>query len=310
MLESNHPGLIAVVGPTGSGKSALALYLAQELGGEIVCTDSMQVYQKLNIGTAKPTAAEQSLVPHHQLDLIAPDGYYSAGRYEKDANRIIAKLQQQHKPVILVGGSGLYFRCAIFGICPIPDILPHIKKVVRQWHSQGLPYCYQKLQQLDPTSASALHPSDSARILRALEVQLQTGRSIQVYQREHGFKKKKYSVFSVGYWYNRKQLYQLINQRTLAMLKAGFVEEVRSLLKEYPSNLRSLQSIGYQQIVRFLDNRLTEDEMVAEIQQKTRNYAKRQLSWLRNDKSINWYSENEDGQILKDARNFFHSHQC
>ena len=308
MSERNLPGIIAVVGPTGSGKSALALYLAQQLGGEIICTDSMQVYKKLNIGTAKPTAAERALVTHHQLDLIEPNGHYSAGRYEKDANRIIAKLYQHNKPIILVGGTGLYFRCTIFGICPIPDIPLHIKEKVLQWYNRGLPFCHQKLQELDPLSALILHPNDIARILRALQVQLHTGKSIQVYQQEHGFKNKKYTVFSVGYWYEREQLYQLINQRTLAMLEAGFVDEVRSLLEEYPATIRSLQSIGYHQILRFLDNRLTEDEMVAEIQQKTRNYAKRQLSWFRNDKSIRWFSKNERAEVLKEARIFLETH--
>ena len=308
MSEKKIPGIIAIVGPTGSGKSALALCLAQTLGGEIICADSMQVYQKLNIGTAKPTAAEQASVRHHQLDLIEPDGHYSAGRYEKDADIIIAKLHQQRKPVILVGGTSLYFRCAIFGICPIPDISPQIREKVRHWYNQGLSYCYHKLQQLDPASASKLHPNDRARILRALEVQLHTGKSIQVYQREHGFKNKKYSVFSVGYRYERERLYHLINQRTLAMLEAGFVEEVRSLLAEYPSNLRCLQSIGYHQIIRFLDNRLTEEEMVAEIQQKTRNYAKRQLSWLRKDTSIHWFSAKEQARILQTVRNFLQNH--
>ena len=308
MSEKPLPKMIAVVGPTASGKSELALFLAQALEGEIICTDSMQVYQKLDIGTAKPTAAEQQLVPHHQLDLIKPDDYYSAGRYESDVKQVIAKLQQQKKPAILVGGTGLYFRCTIFGICQIPDIPLEIKDQIKQWHQQGLDLCYRKLQELDPTSASKLHPNDTARLLRALEVILHTGQSIRVYQQQHGFKNRQYSVFSVGYRHQRAHLYHLINQRTHAMFKAGLLEEVQSLLQEYPPTLRPFQAIGYSQVLQFLENRLSEEEMIATIQQKTRNYAKRQLNWFRNDADIHWFSEGEKMSILNQVKVFLEHH--
>jgi len=298
------PKIIAVVGPTASGKSNLALFLAQMLGGEIICTDSMQVYQGLDIGTAKPTASEQGLVAHHQLDLIKPDGYYSAGRYARDVKKVLTQLREKNKPAILVGGAGLYFRCTIFGISQIPEIPSEIKEQINQWQEQGLELCYQKLRQFDPASASKLHRNDTTRILRALEVVLHTGQSIQIYQQEHGFKHRKYSVFSVGYWHERMDLYHLINQRTHAMFEAGWIEEVRTLLQAYPSGLTAFQAIGYCQVVQFLKNGLNEEEMVARIQQKTRNYAKRQVSWFKKDSEIHWFPYGEKSSILNQVKTF------
>ncbi len=301
------PKVVAVVGPTASGKSELALYLAEQLRGEIICTDSMQVYQQLDIGTAKPTATELALVPHHQLNLVKPDGYYSAGRYARDAEVIIERLHRENKPVILAGGTGLYFRCLIFGICQVPEIPGEIKSQIAEWHQKGLSVCYEKLQQHDPESAAKLSPNDTTRILRALEVYLHTGKSIQSYQQKHGFKNKKYSVLSVGYWHDRPHLYQLINQRTHAMLQAGLVEEVKELLEEYPANLKSLQAIGYRQVIDFLQNRCSKPEMIAIIQQKTRNYAKRQLTWFRKDPEIKWFAYGNQEEILQEVNNFLGS---
>ena len=305
MHRASLPKILAVVGPTGSGKSQLALDLAQALGGEILCTDSMQVYQKLDIGTAKPSLADQRCVPHHQLDLVPPDGYYSAGQYEKDAERIMVQLNQQKKTIILVGGSGLYFRTTLFGMCQTPEIPQEIKNQVTHWHEQGLALCYQKLQQCDPLCAATLHPHDTTRILRALEVFLATGRSIQSYQQAHGFKTQKYAVLAVGCWHERGALYQRINERTHAMLKEGWIEEVESLLKAFPPTLKSLQAIGYRQVVQFLTQRLTYREMVEQIQQKTRNYAKRQLTWFRKDPEIQWFLPHDHSKILSQAAQFF-----
>lgn len=308
MSQCSLPKIIAVVGPTGSGKSQLALDLARTFGGEIICTDSMQVYQKLNIGTAKPTVSEQAEIPHHQLDLVPPDGHYSVGQYEKDVDRVLAQLHQKKKPPILVGGSGLYFRCTLFGICQIPEISLEIKQQIETWYTQGLRVCYQKLQQLDPIGASQLHPHDTARILRALQVFLSSGKSIQSYQQAHGFNVRKYSILSLGYRQERKQLYEQINQRTHQMLAEGFVEEVQTLLQEYPPTLKSLQAIGYRQVVQFLTNQLTQEEMILEIQQKTRNYAKRQITWFKKDPAILWFTKNEHSQILKMVSQFLRQH--
>lgn len=305
MPDCSLPKILAVVGPTGSGKSQLALEVAQTLGGEIICTDSMQVYQRLNIGTAKPSLTDRRRVPHHQLDLVPPDGHYSAGQYEKDAQRIVVQLNQQKKHIILVGGSGLYFRTMLFGMCQTPEIPQEIKNQIAQWHDQGLAWCYEKLQQCDPAVAATLHPHDTTRILRALEVFLATGRSIQSYQQAHGFREKRYSILAVGCQHERAALYQRINQRTHAMLKEGWIEEVQSLLKEFPPTIQSLQAIGYRQVVQFLNHQLTQEEMVAQIQQKTRNYAKRQLTWFRKDPDIQWVSPQEHSKIMGKVAQFF-----
>lgn len=299
-----RPKILAVVGPTASGKSALALSLAQSLSGELISTDSMQIYRKMDIGTAKPTLEEQALIPHHQLDLIEPNEHYSAARYSKEVEVLIQKLLANDKVPILVGGTGLYYRCALFGICEVPEIPLSVKQQIDHWHRIGLHVCYEKLKEIDPRSAERLHANDTTRILRALEVALATGNSLQQFQQAQPFNQPKYEVMTVGYQFDRPNLYNRINKRTLAMLNAGWIEEVCTLRNAFSPELKPLQAIGYRQINEFLDRRLTREEMIDKIQQKTRNYAKRQLTWFRKEPNIQWYPPEAHSEVIEASKVF------
>jgi tRNA dimethylallyltransferase len=291
--------IIAVIGPTASGKTEVGLQLAQKIDGEIISVDSMQVYRWMDIGTAKPSVLMQGKVPHHLIDILNPDDSYNAGQFAKDADQVIAKLQQQNKPAILLGGTNLYVRSLIHGIIPVPAISPDITQGIQsQLREKGLSFCYQQLQQLDPLSAQKLHPNDVSRISRALAVVLETGRSIQEFQQQHGFNQERYEVLFIGTRWPRDILYQRINRRTLMMVAEGLVDEAESLLwRGYSSNLPSMKSIGYKQAFAFLDDQINRAEMVAEIQQKSRHYAKKQLTWYRNKPDVLWLQGNEIDEL-------------
>jgi len=297
--------IIGVVGPTASGKTQLALNLAENLGGEIICTDSMQVYKGMDIGTAKPTAQEQQQIPHHQLDLVFPDEHYSAGKYVRDTAPIIEDITQRGKIPILVGGSGLYYRALIYGMSPMPEISDKIQKQVNDWlEKEGLSYCWQRLQELDSSGASVLHPNDRCRILRALEVVLASGKPISYFRKQQSFASEHYQTHLVGYTRERKALYARINERTLLMLKSGWIEETQKLLQYYSDAITPLHAIGYKQILQFLSEQMSHEHMVEKIQQKTRNYAKRQLTWFRKDSEIHWYATNELSALLSETTRF------
>jgi len=194
----NSSAIVVVAGPTASGKSDLALRLAQEFDGELICSDSMQVYRQFDIGTAKPTLSEQKLVPHHQLDLIDPDGNYSAGKYERDTSIIIQQIQQRGHLPILVGGTGLYYRALMYGISNIPKIPEKLRQDLFSLQEEhGTSYCWEQLQKHDPQTAKRLHPNDTSRIMRSLEVVLATGTSIADFQLQQPFAEARYPVLTV-----------------------------------------------------------------------------------------------------------------
>lgn len=298
-------GIIIVAGPTASGKSELAINLAQEFGGELVCSDSMQVYRQLDIGTAKPTLKEQKLIPHHQIDLINPDEYYSAGKYEKEAIQIISEIQSKGSIPILVGGAGLYFRALMYGISQIPPIPLNIREKVACLQSKkGNFYCWEQLQKHDPQGTKNLHPNDTARIIRSLEVFLATGISLNSFQKKQPFAKARYPFIALALDWDRTSLYERINNRTLKMLKIGWIEEVEELIKNYSINLKPFQSIGYKEIVHHLNNHLKLENMIQEIQQRTRRYAKRQLTWFKKESKIEWLKPNDLTGVLNKIKLF------
>lgn len=280
--------ILAVVGPTASGKTALGIDLARHLESEIISVDSMQVYRHMNIGTAKPTPKELKAAVHHMIDIREPDDPINAGEFCQIAAGIIQKLHQQGKVPVLVGGTGLYLRALVHGLIDVPDIPAEIHdEVWALWREKGVKSCHQKLAELDPESGNKLHPNDVSRILRALEVKLATGKSIQAFQNAHRFEEELYQVQYVALDWNREVLYERINQRVLQMVELGLIEETRELLeKGFPKELPALNSIGYQQAVKYLTGNMSLDEMIADIQQKTRRYAKKQLTWNRKNEDI------------------------
>jgi len=293
------PKIVVVAGPTASGKSNLALALAQEFKGELICSDSMQVYRQMDIGTAKPTLKEQKLVQHHQLDLIDPDEHYSAGQYGRDTSRIIKQILERSRLPIVVGGTGLYYRALMYGISNIPEIPESLRKEVMSWQEEhGTSYCWKKLQKLDPQGADRLHQNDTTRILRNLEVVLATGTTLSTFQRQQPFGEARYQFLAVALEWERHLLYERINQRTLKMLEFGWIAEVESLLSRYSPDLKPLQAIGYREIVQYLQNKLEWEPLLQEIQKRTRQYAKRQMTWFSRESKIEWYQHDNVAAIM------------
>jgi len=293
--------IVVVAGPTASGKSDLALNLAQEFNGELICSDSMQVYRYMDIGTAKPTLKEQKLVQHHQLDLINPDEHYSAGHYDRDTSRIIKQIQERRHLPIVVGGTGLYYRAMMYGISNVPAIPESLRREVLSWQEEhGTSYCWKLLQKYDRHGANRLHSNDTTRILRNLEVVLATGSPLSTFQNQQPFGKARYPFLAIALDWERQVLYERINQRTRKMLELGWIAEVETLLSRYSPYLKPLQAIGYREIVQYLQKKLEWELLLQEIQKRTRQYAKRQMTWFCRETGIKWFQpDNEDAIFAK-----------
>lgn len=278
--------IIAISGPTASGKSELGIKLAFQFAGEIISADSIQVYKHLNIGSAKPTKADQQKTPHHLLDILNPNQTYDAGQFVQHAKQAVASVIQKNKLPILLGGTGLYLRSLLHGLIQAPKInVQDIQKIA----NLSLTEAWAELQRLDPSSANVLHKNDQQRIRRALAFFLTTQQSITQHQQQHNLQPANYSYLMLAINWPRNVLYARINQRVLDMLQQGLLGEVKQLLdKNYQAGLSCLQSIGYKQAVAHLQGQLSYQEMVDQTQLQTRRYAKRQLTWLRHQAKVHW----------------------
>jgi len=284
------PKIVLIVGPTGAGKTQLALEIAQKISGEIVAADSMQIYRYMDIGTAKPTPQEQALVSHYLLDLIDPDQDFSAGHYQNVASKSIDSILQKEKRVLVCGGTGLYIKSLIHGFFPGAQEDRAIDQELRTQEAQrGEGYLYHELTKVDPASALRIHPKDTFRVIRALEVYYLTGLPISEHHEKHAFKETRYEYLQIGIRWDRSFLYNRINLRCEQMIKDGFIEEVRSLrARGYHSELKSMQSLGYRHMCAFLDDKISLEEAMRSMKRDTRRFAKRQLTWFRADASIVW----------------------
>jgi tRNA dimethylallyltransferase len=278
--------LIVLGGPTGSGKSDLALKLAEEIGAEIVNADSMQVYRRLDIGTAKPSAADLARVPHHLIDILDPDQDFTASDFRREAAAAIADIERRGKRAIVVGGTGLYIRALLHGLVDSPTGDPELR---RQFDDVPGEELMRRLSLVDPETAERLYPNDRVRLIRALEVYLQTGRPISAYRSEHAFSEANYDALKMAIRVEREELYRRTDLRVEKMLEAGLVEEVRSLLAAgYGRELKAMRSIGYKEVTAYLAGEMTLDEAVTLIKRDTRRYAKRQMTWFGREKDIYW----------------------
>jgi tRNA dimethylallyltransferase len=289
-LDHPKPRLICIVGPTGVGKTAMALELAEQWGGEIISADSMQVYRYMDIGTAKPTPEERRRIPHHLIDVVDPDESFDASRYIELANGVIARLQQEKKPVFVVGGTGLYIRALLGGLIDGPGADESLRRELKEEMKKfGKEHLYAMLKAKDEKAAAQIHPNDGVRIIRALEVLELTGRSIVEHQEEHCFREAPYEALRIGLKLDRERLNDRIDRRTDRMIAEGFVEEVRRLLDMgYGASLKPMQSLGYRHLVPFLAGRRSLEEAVRLIKRDTRLYAKRQMTWFAADRDAVW----------------------
>ncbi len=286
----NHPPVIVICGPTGIGKTAAAIEVARRFGCEIVGADAMQVYCRMEIGTAKPTAEEQALVRHHLIDVVEPDEPFDASRYCETARQVVAELHARGILPLVVGGTGLYIKALLYGVFragqPDPQVRRRLQEEAARLGPQAL---HHRLENIDPTAAGRIHPNDAFRIIRALETIETTGETITAHHRRHRFQDSPYRVLKIGLNMERKSLYERINGRVAAMLQAGFAEEVRDLLAAgYGPQLKSMQSLGYRHMVAYLQGRMEWEEAVRTMKRDHRRYAKRQLAWFGKDSQITW----------------------
>ncbi len=281
--------ILILCGPTAVGKSKVALELAEKFGGEIVSADSGQVWKELDIGTAKPSFADRQRVPHHLIDVATPGEHFDVARYVELADGAIkAILSRKHLPIV-VGGTGLYIRILLYGLCEAPPQDQEIRRqLAGEMEEKGLTFLYDRLNAVDPETAKKIHPNDKTRIIRALEVYEITGYPLSHFHQSHRFQNQRYEARQIGLNCDRKILHENIERRVDWMIANGWAEEVRELLKFYPSDSQALQSIGYKQLVQHLKGRFSLEEAVAEIKKQTRAYARRQLTWFRADKNIRW----------------------
>ena len=285
------PNLICIAGPTASGKTALSIALAKELDAEIISCDSMQVYRRMDIGTAKPTLEEREGIPHHMLDVAEPDEDFSVSRYCEMASPIIDSILAKGKTAIIVGGTGLYMDSLIRGnsFAPYPST-GRREELEALAARAGIEAVLHQLRVVDPESAARLHPSDQKRIIRAMEVYLETGETITEHNRRTQAIPPKYSPL----WFaledaDRADLYSRIDRRVDTMLEAGLLEEIRQLLAEgIPSHCTAMQAIGYKEFVAALEGKCTYEEAADLVRQSSRHYAKRQLTWFRRNPAIHW----------------------
>ncbi|MCH7755949.1 tRNA (adenosine(37)-N6)-dimethylallyltransferase MiaA [candidate division KSB1 bacterium] len=290
--------VLFIVGPTGIGKTALSIKLAKRVKGEIVSADSRQIYKFMTIGTAKPTHEELASVPHHFIDIKTPDEYYSAGQFGSEARICIAEIRKREKQPIVVGGSGLYIRALMDGLFE-PKIADELVKtnLKKEAGENGIAVLYDRLNTVDPKTAAKLHSTDSQRIMRALEVFEVTGEAFSNFV-DLKPRPSEFEPCILGLTLERSELYERIEKRVEAMLERGFLDEVKELQKMgYRSELNSLQSVGYREAFLNLDDKLSISEMTALIKRKTRNYAKRQMTWFRKDKRIHWINLSKFGSI-------------
>lgn len=288
--------LIAIVGPTASGKSALALRLATERGGEIVSCDSLQVYRGLDIGSAKPTAAERALVPHHLIDVVNPDRPFSAADYARLAREALAGIRERGRLAVVAGGTGLYLRALLEGLFEGPSRDENLRRrlgalAARRGHGA----LHRLLSRVDPVAARRIAPGDRVRVIRALEVFRLTGQPLTVHHGTASSKLAGFSVRIVGLAPDRGQLREAVERRTEEMWERGLLGEVRGLLATgYAADLRPLQAIGYRQAVAVIEGRLSEAAARRDIVTETMRYAKRQMTWFRHQAEVCWQASPEE----------------
>ena len=302
--------IVVICGPTASGKTALSIALAKAFDGEVVSADSMQIYRRMDIGTAKPTKQEMDGVPHHMLDVAEPGEAYSDSRYVEEATACVEDILARGKLPIICGGTGLYIDGLIRGTDYQPAGTDNgiREQLEGEWEAQGAEEMMARLAAVDPDSAARLHLSDKRRILRALEVYLATGETITVHNARTKAIPPRYEAVMIGLNTEPRQiLYDRIDRRVGVMLEQGLLQEVQSLLEDGLLEGTAAQAIGYKELLAYFRGEMTLETAADLIRQKSRNYAKRQLTWFRRDERVKWivYNAPEAAQaVLQEATNY------
>ncbi len=288
-LNVAGPLLVAILGPTASGKTALSLALARALQGEIVNCDSVAMYREFEIGTAKPTTEERASAPHHLFDIVEPTGYMTAGEYARQARRVLEDIKARVHVPIVVGGTGLYLRALFEGLFPGPQRSEELRERLRERAAKKNPaHLHKILRRLDAAAAEKIHANDTPKLIRAIEVCLGSRRQMTEMWSEGRDPLQGFTILRLGLNPDREALYARINQRALVMFERGLVEETGQLLAKYGDTARPLTSLGYKQAVQLLRGELTRDAAITAAQQAHRNYAKRQLTWFRRESRVEW----------------------
>jgi tRNA dimethylallyltransferase len=284
--------LTAIVGPTASGKSALALRLAEAAGAEIVSCDSLQVYRGLDIGSAKPTAEERARVRHHLIDVVEPDHHFTAAEYAQRARAVLGALRARGCPALVVGGTGLYLRALVFGLFEGPSRDPALReRLERIAMRHGDARLHRVLARVDPESAARTSPRDRVRVVRALEVFWSSGRALSAHHREPLRPLEGYDLKVFGLAPPREVLRAAVERRTEEMMARGLIGEVRGLLRRHPPDLRPLQAIGYRQAVQVALGAMDPAQALRDIVNDTMRYAKRQMTWFRHQAAVEWFAD-------------------
>lgn len=285
-LKTAQNPLVVVLGPTASGKTALSLEIAHLIKGEIISTDSRQMYKGMEIGTDSISKEEQDGIPHHMLGIVKPDKEFSLAEYRDEALKKIEEIKKRDHIPMLVGGTGLYISSIIEGY-DVPRIAPDKKlreKLYAQAEKHGAEYLHAKLAKLDSASAEKIHPNNVRYVVRAIEINLASGKN----KTDKKKRKSPFDVFMVGLEWPRGELYERIDMRVERQLERGLINEVKKLLKKYDENLPAMSSLGLKEIIPYIRGEKSLDECVEILKKNTRNYAKRQLTWFRRYKNINW----------------------
>ncbi len=298
--------IIVICGPTAAGKTAAAIAIAEAVGAEIVNADSVQVYRYMDIGAAKPTAAEQARVRHHLIDVVDPDQPFDAADFARLGRQAIADIAGRGKACVVAGGTGLYIKALLGGLARRAVSDPQVRDRLRHDVAlYGPATLHERLAEIDPETAARVHPNDAVRIVRALEVFEVSGRAISDHHRDHRFADAPYLAYKIGLDMEREALYARIERRVEAMLAQGLEAEVRALLaRGYGEDLKPMQSLGYRHMCDYIAGRIGYDAAVEALKRDTRRFAKRQLTWFRADRQIRWTAPEDVVALLPEIREF------
>jgi tRNA dimethylallyltransferase len=287
--SGSEPLLAVILGPTGGGKTALSLALAQEFDGEIVNCDSVAMYREFDIGTAKPSSADRAQVPHHLFDYVDPTRHITAGEYAREARHVLSDIKARQRMPIVVGGTGLYLRALLEGLFAGPQRSEELRERLRERAaSHGSSYLHKVLVRLDRETAGKVHPNDAPKLIRAIEVCLASRQKMSELWQHGRDPLRGFRILRLGLYPERALLYERINRRAAEMFEAGLLEEAKSLIEKYGTQARPLESLGYKQAAQFLRGELTLEQAVQGAQQGHRNYAKRQMTWFRREPDVKW----------------------